>query len=118
MRALIAAMILLVCTSAVAPARTSCHPIEVAKAEANDIIAKLGGGELVELSGKEATSYLDSVNSVPPETHLAAKSVMLLAMPGRGVVIGLVIDGNVCIAGRVGMDVHEKALKAAKGEDT
>jgi len=77
--------------------------------------AQKSGGEVILLSGPEARQYLDVVNSVPPLTHMDAENVLLLVVPDRGAVIGLVVNTNVCIAGRIGAAVHDRALKAARG---
>jgi|EndMetStandDraft_2_1072991.scaffolds.fasta_scaffold106926_2 hypothetical protein len=101
---------------AVTPAMAgpSCQTLEAAQVETAAQSQKLGG-EVITLSGVEAHQYLDVVNAVPPQTHLDADKVMLLVVPERGAVIGLVQSSNVCIAGRIGSAVHERAIKAARG---
>jgi hypothetical protein len=111
-RVLTTTVALLACSPAAAQ---NCQTMAAAKAETEAQSTALGGVVLT-LFGKEASDYLAVVNAVPPETHLAAASIMLFSIPGRGAVIGLILDGHVCIAGRIGYDVHEKALKAARGE--
>ena len=93
----------------------TCQTIEAAEAETAAESQKLGG-EVITLSGTEAHQYLDVVNAVPPQTHLDAEEVILLVVPDRGAVIGLVQSSSVCIAGRIGSAVHERAIKAARGE--
>ena len=92
----------------------ACQTLEAAEAETAAESQKLGG-EVIRLSGYQAHQYLDVVNEVPPQTHLDAEQVMLLVIPERGAVIGLIESSNVCIAGHIGAAVHERALKAARG---
>ena len=98
-----------------AVAGPSCQSLAAAAAETAAESQKLGG-EVITLSGTEAHQYLDVVNAVPPQTHLDAEEVILLVVPDRGAVIGLVQSSSVCIAGRIGSAVHERAIKAARGE--
>lgn len=114
LRLLFVGMLSLACMPAAAG---GCQSLIAAEVETAMEAQKLGG-EVLTLKGHEAADYLDIVNSVPPLTHMAAEAIILLVVPNRGAVIGLVSGGTVCVAGRIGAAVHARALKKAQGEDT
>lgn len=111
-RLLLAALFLLVCSPAVA---AECKTLEAAITELKPVADKLHG-EIIELTPAESGPYLDVVNAFPPATHMTADSVLLLTVPERGAAIILVSKGCAAFAGRIAVSLHDKALRAARGE--
>ena len=117
-----AALLALACLAfwpspAMAADAPTCQPLVVAQAE-TAAEAKVLGGEVITLSGREAEKYLAAVNAIPPVSYLKADVIMILVVPNQGAVLGLVEGENVCIAGHIGSAVHYRALKASKETDT
>jgi len=111
-RVLMTTLILLACTPAAAG--PVCQSLESAITEVKPLADKMHG-QIIELTPSETTDYLRVLNAQPPETHLTADSLLIFFVPERGAVIGIVKDGCVFIAGRIGEPVHIRAISAARG---
>lgn len=118
-RGTLAALITLACASAMLVLVTghgraaTCPSIDATQAAVAHSIAKDGGASEI-LTPEETRLYLETLNKEPPVTHLEAERLMYLAKPSGEVIIGFVEGTQVCIAGKVPVAVHARALKAAR----
>ena len=121
-RAVLAALVTLACASALfawmagpvyAAEPGQCSPVAVIRATVGPAIAP-AGGKIVTLTGAEAQAYLAVVNEAPPISTLAADGVLLVILPDA-VTIGLIKGDVACVAVRIGLDTHARALDAARG---
>ena len=117
LRALVAALILLVGTSALAGnlVQVRCFPADQILSAA-DAIAHDEGTEVLDIAGPAAQRYLDYLNEQPPGTAMKAARIILVPRKEGGPSLSIFLSGSPfgCIVGRIKPEYHRKALEASK----
>lgn len=115
LRLALAALILLACSPAVA-GKAVCLSTDYWQDKFAEK-AREEHGEVTTLTTKETADYLAVINRQPPQTDWKAGGLLILTSPVRFPLPAFVYGPMTCVLGAVPKEWHEKAMKAARGDD-